>query len=180
MLDSIILGMVFNEEQTGYDIKKAIENGVGTFYRASFGSLYPALKKLAGKGLLHLSERAEGERQKKYYQATAAGQKAFSDWLLSPTDVMDGTNTHLAKVYFFDRLPAETRDRQLARYEDNNLRYLQKLRALERGFAGLAQPERHYYKLSTLCYGILITQQTIRWCRHIRAGEPLQQITEED
>ncbi|WP_081905926.1 PadR family transcriptional regulator [Kineothrix alysoides] len=41
--------MVLNEDLTGDDIKKLIENGIGTFYKASFGSLYPALKKLTEK-----------------------------------------------------------------------------------------------------------------------------------
>ena len=50
MLDYIILGMVLNEDLTGYDIKKFIENGIGVFYKASYGSLYPALKKLTEKG----------------------------------------------------------------------------------------------------------------------------------
>lgn len=39
MLESLILGMVINEDLTGYDIKKLIETSIGTFYKASFGSL---------------------------------------------------------------------------------------------------------------------------------------------
>ena len=46
MLESIILGMVSDNDFTGYDIKKLIENGIGVFYKASYGSLYPALKRL--------------------------------------------------------------------------------------------------------------------------------------
>lgn len=49
MLESLILGIVYDEDLTGYDIKKNIEKSFGVFYKASFGSLYPALKRLTGK-----------------------------------------------------------------------------------------------------------------------------------
>ena len=52
MLASIALGMVLEGDLTGYDIKKRIEKGIGVFYKASFGSLYPALKKLTRNGWL--------------------------------------------------------------------------------------------------------------------------------
>ena len=57
MLESILLGMVLEEDLTGYDIKKRIETGIGVFYKASFGSLYPALKKMLMK-----SHRAADKR----------------------------------------------------------------------------------------------------------------------
>ena len=77
MLDYIALGMVLDEALTGYDIKKEIEAGVGNFYTASYGSLYPALKKLSDKGYLTMMEHLHGSRIKKYYVATALGKAAF-------------------------------------------------------------------------------------------------------
>ena len=74
MLDYIALGMVLDEALTGYDIKKEIEAGVGNFYTASYGSLYPALKKLSDKGYLTMTEQLQGNRVKKYYEATERGK----------------------------------------------------------------------------------------------------------
>ena len=178
MLDYIVLGMVLNEELTGYDIKKCIENGIGVFYKASYGSLYPALKKLAEKGCLVMYEKPQGGRQKNYYRLTDEGRKYFFDWLAAPVSVLDGSTVHLAKVYFFDKLPPETRDRQLLEHETNSANYLMKLRALERDFNKMQNKDGFYYKLSTLYYGICITQESIRWCRHIRAGKPLSELIE--
>jgi DNA-binding PadR family transcriptional regulator len=176
MLDYIILGMVLNEDLTGYDIKKYIDNGIGVFYQASYGSLYPALKKLTEKGCLVMYEEPRGGRQKKFYKLTDEGKKIFMNWLVSPMNVLDGTNSHLAKVYFFDKLPPDIRDRQLLEHEINNTNYLRKLQALETGFKEMENKDCFYYKLSTLYYGICITQETIRWCRHIRAGKPLSEL----
>ena len=51
--------------------------------------------------------------------------------------------------------------------------YLEKLKALEKEFDRMEHKDSFYYKLSTLYYGICITQKIIAWCKHIRAGEPL-------
>ena len=62
MLESIALGMLLEKDLTGYDIKKFIENGIGVFYKASFGSLYPALKRLTEKGYLKIGRASCRER----------------------------------------------------------------------------------------------------------------------
>lgn len=176
MIDYIILGMVYDNCLTGYDIKKHIENGIGVFYKASYGSLYPALKKLVEKGFLVMNENPQGGRQKIYYAITEDGKRIFMEWLKAPLNVLDGTNNHLAKVYFFDKLPADIRDRQLLEFEINYEHYVRKLEALEKHFDSMENKDTFYYKLSTLYYGIFITQRIIQWCKHIRDGSPLSTL----
>ena len=180
MMESIALGMLLEKDLTGYDIKKFIENGIGVFYKASFGSLYPALKRLTEKGYLTTRDKPQGSRKKIFYHITEEGRNQFFHWLSSPMDIFEGTNTHLAKVYFFDHLEAEIRSQQLLEYEINNRNYLKKLRELEKGFTELDNKECFYYKLSTLYYGICITEETIRWCRHIRMQKPLTDLLERE
>lgn len=181
MLESIILGMILEHDLTGYNIKKMIENSIGVFYKASFGSLYPALKRLSDKGFVTImDEKPQGGRQKIFYHITTEGEKKFFEWLTSPMDIFEGTNTHLAKVYFFDNLSSEIRERQLFEYEINNRNYLKKLLDLEKEFSKMENRECFYYKLSTLYYGICITQKTIQWCLHIRMKKPLEYLVESE
>ena len=77
MLESIALGMLLEKDLTGYDIKKFIENGIGVFYKASFGSLYPALKRLTEKGYLTTRDKPQGSRKKIFYHITEEGRKQF-------------------------------------------------------------------------------------------------------
>ncbi len=178
MLESLILGMILDQERTGYDIKKCISERFSIFYKASFGSLYPALNRLVGKGLVTTREETKGARKKIFYLVTEEGRNEFLGWLCSPMEIMDGTNLKLIKVYFFDQLPRDVRDEQLTVYEKNNNLYLQKLLALEQTLKEVDQA-KHYYKLSTLYYGIIITQRTIEWCQHIREGKLLSDLVEE-
>ncbi len=176
MLDYIILGMVLDKELTGYEIKKYIENGIGVFYKASYGSLYPALKKLTVSGNLEMNEEPNGGRKKNFYKITDEGRQIFMEWLESPLNVLDGTNTLLAKVYFFDKLSPDVRERQLLELQMNNENYLRKLQSLEKEFDKMENKDCFYHKLSTLYYGICVTAETIRWCQHIRNGNPLTDL----
>jgi DNA-binding PadR family transcriptional regulator len=180
MLEYIILGMLLNEPLTGYDVKKFIEHGVGTFYKASYGSLYPSLKRMTEKGDLIMFEHPQGGRQKKYYQITEQGKTTFLKWLTTPAGLNDNTDNHLAKVYFFDSLSTDLRDQQLQEYEQNSMNYLQKLLELEKKCAALENKDLYYYKRSTLYYGIRMTQDSIRWCRHIRAKKPLTELMDQE
>ncbi|MGB8452801.1 MAG: hypothetical protein WCD89_10750 [Anaerocolumna sp.] len=90
------------------------------------------------------------------------------------------SDNHLAKVFFFDRLPADIRNQQLQEYELNNIKYLRKLQALEKHFSEIDNNEFFYYKLSTLYYGIRIVQDNIKWCRHIREQKPLPELVTEE
>ncbi len=180
MLESIALGMVLENDLTGYDIKKRIETDIGVFYKASFGSLYPALKRLTEKGLLTTTKKPQGNRKKIFYHITEEGQNQFFDWLSSPMNIFEGTNTHLAKVYFFDKLSPEIRERQLFEHEINNRNYLKRLEDLEKQYSKMEHCDCFYYKLSTLYYGINITQKTIQWCQHVRMQKPLSGLIESD
>lgn len=176
MLQYIILGMVHDEPLTGYDIKKRIENGVGVFYKASYGSLYPALKKLAEGGSLTMQEQPRGGRQKKYYTITPQGQAQFAAWLHQPLDTSDVMDNQLAKIYFFDRLPADARQRQLQAFEAHNLQYLEQLQQLERYFDAMENKDSFYYKLSTLYYGICMLQTNLAWCRQVQGRQPFSAL----
>ncbi|MFV0400338.1 MAG: PadR family transcriptional regulator [Oscillospiraceae bacterium] len=177
MLDYIALGMLQHTELTGYDLKKYIEKGVGVFYRPSYGNLYPSLSRMVEKGFLLMEERSEGKRQKKYYRITDCGRNAFLGWLTSPVTPGENMDSYLVKVYFFDALSAEERRLQLTSYEKNCKHELEKLEELERYFAALPDMDRHYYKLSTLYYGMAIYRKNMEWCRHIRENKPLQEFS---
>ncbi len=175
MLEEIILGLLTDRDMTGYDIRGEIEHKLGIFYKPSFGCLYPALKRLAAKGLAECYEKDGDSRNKNYYRITEAGKEAFFSWLVSPVDIYDGANAALTKVYFFDKLPDDVAKRRLLEYEMNNMNYLDKLKTLEKKLTS-AKPENCYYRLSTLYYGICITEKTIEWCRCIRDGKPLHRL----
>ena len=176
MLDYIIIGMILHQAWTGYDIKKEIDAGVGKFYRASYGSLYPALRKLTEKGYLTMTEEMEGNRLKKYYQATALGKELFLEWLSSPLDPKASGEAQLAKIYFYGELPKEIRDRCLGEFEFYARQVQRQLEEIEKQFFTEDMDDRGYYEFSTLYYGLQNARTTIRWLGHIKGQKPLSKF----
>lgn len=101
------------------------------------------------------------------------------EWLSSPIDVSAGSDATLARVYFFDKLPADIRERRLQEIALFQFQMLQKLQALEKRFAAMENTDSFYFMLSTLYYGIQLLHDNIRWCEHIRAQKPLPDFIRE-
>ena len=48
----VILGMVRREPRSGYEIKALVDNSTRFFWAASYGQIYPELKRLSEAGLV--------------------------------------------------------------------------------------------------------------------------------
>jgi DNA-binding PadR family transcriptional regulator len=107
----------------GYELRKRLAETLGAFHAFSYGSLYPALRRLQRIGLIveegHDPEsedhpaRSWGRRAKRVYQITAEGEQRFAALLADggpQTWEDDGFGVHMT---FFSRTPAEVRMRIL-------------------------------------------------------------------
>lgn len=76
---TLCLGILSRNECSGYEIKKAIEEGIFShFIDASFGSIYPALTHMTAEGLLTVrAEEQTGRPDKKVYAITPEGKKTL-------------------------------------------------------------------------------------------------------
>ncbi len=78
-----LLGMMsYEEEVSGYDLKKWIDWSVDLYYWSpSYSQIYTELKKLEGLGLVTSRvERDEGTRSRRLYRISEAGMAAIIDW----------------------------------------------------------------------------------------------------
>lgn len=71
-----ILHLLREESMHGYQIMKELEERSSGLYKASAGSVYPALQELLDKGLIDLSE---GESEKKIYSINENGKQRMSE-----------------------------------------------------------------------------------------------------
>ena len=121
---TLCLAVLFKGEATGYEIKKAFEEGpFAHFQRASFGSIYPALSRLLSEGLAEAREHEqEGRPDKKVYQLTAAGRAAFHRAIGQEPEADQFRSDTLFLLYFARELPRERAaaliDGYIASYRD--------------------------------------------------------------
>ncbi|SDN68919.1 PadR family transcriptional regulator [Acetanaerobacterium elongatum] len=160
MIEYIILGFLMRQAMTGYDIKQYMGYSTAYFMDASFGSIYPALKRLTEKGLISLSEVVEGGKLKKVYSITNAGRESFSKWLGSPIEASkNNISGSLTKIFFLSYLPKEQAAALLHGYIRDIDEYRQGLTKLRE----LVILHANGFELSTLDFGLDYYTFIIDW-----------------
>ena len=97
----VILGMIRLGRRTGYDIKQLVDVSARFFWSASYGQIYPELKRLERAGLISGEDDPAGGRPRTVYTLTAAGERALDEWLGSPEElVWELRDEALLKLFF--------------------------------------------------------------------------------
>jgi PadR family transcriptional regulator AphA len=84
--EHVLLGMIFIQPSTGYDLKRRFATTAMGVYQPSSGALYPALDRLERRGLLRSQapRPVEGGRPRRVYHLTEEGRQAHLDWVREP------------------------------------------------------------------------------------------------
>jgi DNA-binding PadR family transcriptional regulator len=146
-VQSVLLGFLMRKSMTGYDLKKAFAISFSFFSGLSYGSIYPALRKMEDQGLVSRRlEIQEGAPNRKVYTITEAGKKAFLDALRSPLALEQPKNSFLMQLFFFAHLSPKERS-ELA------VNYLESVKELSRQLeSARAEVEAHADKFQYMCF----------------------------
>jgi DNA-binding PadR family transcriptional regulator len=107
---STLLGFLMYRSMTGYELKKFFSMSFSFFSGLSYGSIYPALKKMEKAGLITMRlEVQDGAPNRKVYTITKAGRKAFIAALKSPLPIERHKKAFLMRLFFFAHLPPKER-----------------------------------------------------------------------
>lgn len=107
---TILLGSLFDNSLSGYDLKKLFSLSFAFFSGLSYGSIYPALKKLQQAGLITMKlEIQENAPNRKVYTITAEGKQVFLKSLKSPFGLEGYKDALLMRMFFFEHLSKRER-----------------------------------------------------------------------
>jgi len=118
MLELAILGLLKERPMHGYQLSRELGESLGGFWRVSYGSLYPSLRRLEKEGAVESvpSDEERGGRRKNVYRVTEKGEKLFFEMLQeTPHDNSTEDTRFRVRLAFFKYLPPETRIRLLER-----------------------------------------------------------------
>src|SRR5712672_3541526 len=102
----VILGMIAFGKTTGYEIKQFVDSTTRNFWAASYGQIYPELKRLEDQGLVRGQSEPSGGRARTVYELTEAGTGALEQWLESGGEtVYELRDEGMLKLFFSDSLP---------------------------------------------------------------------------
>ncbi len=169
----VILGMVSREPRSGYEIKAAVDNTTRFFWAASYGQIYPELKRLSEAGLVEGVDASQGDRKRTRYAITADGEQELKDWLRRPPGTAEMREEGLLKLFFSGVLkPAEAVE-TLRAMRRRRVELTKTLRAMEAEKNELEDP----YPLMVLRAGIEFNEWFAGWCERMEAQllEPAQE-----
>jgi DNA-binding PadR family transcriptional regulator len=164
----VILGMVSREPRSGYEIKALVDNTTRFFWAASYGQIYPELKKLSDTGLVEGVDAPRGERKRTVYAITAEGTAALKDWLRQPPETAEMREEGLLKLFFSGVLPPEQAVETLRAMRDYRLEIAKRLRAMEPGAQAKLENEDPY-PLLVLQGGVEFNEWFADWCERMEA-----------
>src|ERR1700724_3811765 len=99
----VILGMIAFGRQTGYDIKQLVDKSTRHFWAASYGQIYPELRRLEEHGLIAGRSQPWGGRARTVYELTEAGERALRQWVGSDQEpVQELRDEGLLRLFFSD------------------------------------------------------------------------------
>ncbi|MGI8775089.1 MAG: helix-turn-helix transcriptional regulator [Actinomycetota bacterium] len=172
MLELPVLGLLKERSMHGYELRKQLSTMLGPFWQVSWGSLYPALRRLAKAGAVEkMAESTKPRRasrstmppptmarRKTVYRITPEGERLFSDLLEETAAAVDAEHFTL-KLAFFRYLEPEARLTLLERRRA----YLQEKLAQFKANLKEIGERIDNYTLSLQTHSMAATESDLKW-----------------
>jgi DNA-binding PadR family transcriptional regulator len=130
-LEFALMGLLRQKAQSGYDLRKTFTETAMRHYSDSPGSIYPALRRLARRGLIEAEPK--DRRGREVFHMTVEGVSIFLEWLgreVTRDAVMLGLKELMLRFAFMDgNVPRSTAIRFLEQFEREFEAYVGELRA---------------------------------------------------
>ncbi len=173
-LEMALTGLIKYKPQSGYDLRKTFATTAMRHYSDSPGSIYPALRRLEGRGWIAAEARTQGEeenrRGRQVFRLTDEGGEALIEWLGRPVtrdDAVFRMPELMLRFAFMDsNVPRSTALRFLEEFEQMLGSYAAELRA---DFARMAAAMPVNTGLLAFQSGIEGIEAQLNWARQARA-----------
>jgi PadR family transcriptional regulator, regulatory protein AphA len=124
----VILGMIALGRHTGYDVKQLVDKSTRHFWAASYGQIYPELRRLEEQGLITGQSDPRGGRARTIYDLTPLGEAALGEWLEPAADpTFEVRDEGMLRLFFSDFGTPEQRIENLRAMRDVHRRTLAQL-----------------------------------------------------
>jgi PadR family transcriptional regulator, regulatory protein AphA len=160
----VILGMIGTGVRSGYEIKQFVDKSTRHFWAASYGQIYPELRRLEEDGLIQGRADPSGARARRIYVLTPRGEQALQDWLLSERAlVYELRDEGMLKLFFSDLEPESALKTVRAMREQHEKKHEQ-LRLIQTAGGHISTGPGLALEI-----GLGVTGWLIEWCRATEA-----------
>jgi PadR family transcriptional regulator, regulatory protein AphA len=175
----VLLGLLQEENLSGYDMKKIIEIRMSFFWQESYGQIYPELAKMKEEGLIELynTESTEDKKREKIkYMLTHKGQRELKKWMEADNEKDTTRSEFLLKMYLSTDKNVEEMRKHIITFKEQSEEKLELFNIFE---AQLNQNKEihsnHKQILYVLNLGIRLSKLYIDW-----SNEMLEELRKEE
>ena len=156
----VILGLLSIAPRSGYEIKATVDRSTRYFWAASYGQIYPELRRLENEGLIDGEDAPNGARPRRVYRLTPDGRAELEAWLRSEGDLtIELRDELLLRIFFAD---AVGREEALLLIETRK-RIFEEVLARLHEIDALPGKDPEFVDL-ILRWGIAYTEWEAQWC----------------
>lgn len=166
MLDLAILGLLREQPRHGYELRRQLSD-LG-FWSVSFGSLYPALRRLEKQSFIVTKDQS-GRR--KSYRITMEGQEHLQELLEDDTAIKDDDRSFSLRLAFFRYLEPDARIEVLERRRDHVSERLKNTKASIKARANRTKEKIDRYTLALMEHGVRSAEADIAWLDELIESE---------
>ena len=156
----VILGILSVHPCSGYEIKASVDRSTRFFWAASYGQIYPELRRLEAEGLIEGEDAPNGRRARRVYRLTDAGREELVAWLLAPKTTIELRDENLLRLIFADAIQREDALQLL----EGRRRWHENLLAVLREIDARPGEDPPFVDL-VLRWGIDFNEWGARWCQ---------------
>lgn len=167
-LEFAMLGFLQSTPLSGYDMKKMFDHTVRHFWSADQSQIYRTLARLTEDDFIK-SETVinDGKPNSKVYYITDKGREKFSQWLISPTSLVEPRISWLIQVFFagglHDEAIIEVLEQIVVKMREIKEKYEEYLLNETQTSNGQISKRDLFFRKLTIDYGITMNQSTIGW-----------------
>jgi DNA-binding PadR family transcriptional regulator len=170
-IELAVLGLLHESPLHGYELRKRLNLMLGWGRLLSYGSLYPALKKMLRSGWIEEhtvpSTSPASRRPRIVYQLTDAGEREFVRLMSEVGPAAWDDDTFDIRFAFFGRTDMEIRLRVL---EGRRTRLQERLERVQ-GQLALTQKEMDRYAAELQRHGVESVEREVRWLSELINAE---------
>ena len=172
-IELAVLGLLHEGPMHGYELRKRLNLMLGWGRVLSYGSLYPALKKMLRGALIEETATTTVSRRPRIvYQLTEAGDVEFQRLMSEVGPTAWDDDTFDIRFAFFGRTDMEIRLRVL---EGRRSRLQERLERVQKELS-MTQKEVDRYAAELQRHGVESVEREVRWLSELinaeRSGEP--------
>lgn len=170
----VILGLLLEEDLSGYEIKKIIDIRMSFFWQESYGQIYPEISRMKEEGLIDYldtadsAEQALAKREKTKYKITAKGREELHQWMQAENEKDTTRSEFLLKMYFSTDQNLSDMKKHILRFMEQSEQKLQLFQMFDSELKKIADMHNNHRQiLYVLDLGIRQAKLYVDWSREM-------------